>query len=662
MVEIDIKDTQVVWPTKFDKNGKLHQVTKWNLPFQIIEVVNEGRATRESRASGIQQSLFDIWSGIEGQSYDTGWKNKLIWGDNKFVMSSLLQRFAGKIDLIYIDPPFNTGDDFSYDVELGGNELMKEPSAIEVKAFNDTWGKGTSSYAEMMYDRLSLMKDLLSPTGSIYVHLDPNVEHYVKVMMDEIFGRQNFINEIIWKRTGAHNDATRCGSIHDSILLYSKTESYVWNRILTPLSEEYKETFLDQVDEKNGKRYARIDLTGAGAVKDGESGKPWRGINPTLKGRHWAYNHAELERLDKEGRIHWPKRGVPRLKRYEDELEGMPLQDVWIDIRPIHNQSSERVGFPTQKPETLMKRIIGASSKPGSLFADFFCGSGTSLVVAEKMGRRWIGNDLSRFAMHTTRKRLLGIEGCKPFEILNLGKYERQVWQDISFSGKSGQSVIYEYLAFILNLYEAQPISGFPSAQGRKGPALVHVGTIDAPVTIDEVMSAVNECVSARQTELHVLGWEWEMGLHDLVETEARKNGVKVRLLQIPNDVMDPQVSREDVRFFDLAYVQAKASLKGRTVRVELQDFVIPSSDLIPSQVREGIKHWSDLVDYWAVDFDFKNDTFVNTWQTYRKVDNPKLDLRSVPHEYPGHGKHNVVVKVVDIFGIDSSKLLEIEA
>ena len=659
---MDIKDVQVVWPEKFNETGKTRSVPRWDLPFQIIEAVNETRATRESGSAGAQRSLFDVWSGGSDQkSIGSDWRNKLVWGDNKYVMSSLLKNLAGSVNLIYIDPPFNTGDDFSHGVSIGDEEVTKEPSAVEVKAYRDTWAMGTSSYLDTMYDRIILMKELLSPTGSIYVHLDENVSHYVKGMMDEILGRENFINEIVWQRTTAHSNPRKSyGRLHDVLLFYSKSEEYVWNQQYVPYSDEHMENSYRFVEEKTGRKFASRDLTAS--VRHASKGQiyAWKGQKPPPS-RVWSYAKEEMERLEKEGRIVYSKNGYPRLKLYLDEQKGVALQDIWTDIRPVQAQSNEKLGYPTQKPEALLERIILCSSNPGEIVADFFCGSGTTLAVAEKLGRKWVGCDLSRFAIHTTRKRLLDIQDCRPFEILNLGKYERQVWQGLSFAGKGGQSVIYEYLAFILKLYDAQPISGFLAIHGRKGPALIHVGSVDAPVTIEEVSSAVTECISAKQSDLHVLGWEWEMGIHDLVETDAKKKGVKVFLKQIPSDVMDPQVSKEDVHFFDLAFVQARTTTKKTSVQVELQDFGIPSSDLIRDEIRKKIRHWSDLIDYWAVDFDFKNDTFLNSWQAYRTQDSPKLELKSASHDYEKHGKHQILVKVVDIFGIDSSKLLEVE-
>jgi hypothetical protein len=295
-------------------------------------------------------------------------------------------------------------------------------------------------------------------------------------------------------------------------------------------------------------------------------------------------------------------------------MPGLVVGNLWDDIPPVNSQAKEDTGYDTQKPEALLERIIKASSNEGDLVADFFCGSSTTLAAAEKLGRRWIGCDLGRWAVHVTRKRLLGIENCKPFEILNLGKYERQYWQGVTF-GENGKSVteqsLYEYLAFILKLYGAQPLPGLTHLHGKQGKAMIHIGAVDAPVTIDEINAAVAECVQLKQTELHVLGWEWEMGLYDLMVAEAKRQGVKLLLLQIPREVMEQQaVDKGDIQFFELAYLEVKIETpKKHTVTVTLADFVIPNTELIPEEVRTKVKKWSDYIDYWAVDWHFQNDT-----------------------------------------------------
>ncbi len=287
--------------------------------------------------------------------------------------------------------------------------------------------------------------------------------------------------------------------------------------------------------------------------------------------------------------------------------------------------------------------------------------------MAEKLGRRWIGCDLGRWGIHVTRKRLLGIKNCKPFEVLNLGKYERQYWQGVTFGGNEDRPIteqaLYEYLAFILKLYGAQPVAGMAHLHGKKGKAMIHIGAVDAPVTFSEIDAAVDECTKLKQKDLHVLGWEWEMGLQNLVVPEAKKKGVKLLLLQIPREVMEQQAAvKGDVRFFELAYLEAEIKQKKKlTAEVALKDFVIPNTELIPEEVRSKVKKWSDYIDYWAVDWDFRNDTFMQAWVAYRTRKERALTLVSDPHTYEKPGKHRVLIKVIDIFGNDTSQAYDVE-
>jgi len=334
--------------------GKKPTVDRIGMPFQIVETMNEPRSQAIENCSNVASDK---------------WYNKLILGDNKLAMNFLLTNgYAGKIDLIYIDPPFATGTDFTLNVVLGEENATNNASTIKTKAYTDTWGQGLASYLQMMYDRLVLMKELLNDTGSIYVHLDYRVIHYVKLIMDEIFGKENFQNEIIWSyRTGGVGKK-KFGKKHDTILLYSKTSNFKFN----PLKERiyYEKPFFNPLKDEHGRYYADVLLRD---VIEGE-------LNINIDGK-----------LEK------------------------------IDVKPVINVSSDRLGFPTQKPRGLLELILLASSNKGDLVADFFCGSGTTLAVAEKLGRRWIGCDLSKLAINITRKRLLDIPKCKPFQILNCG-------------------------------------------------------------------------------------------------------------------------------------------------------------------------------------------------------------------------------------------------
>jgi adenine-specific DNA-methyltransferase len=422
---------------------------------------------------------------------------------------------------------------------------------------------------------------------------------------------------------------------------------------------EQLQTDFPFVEQDTGRRY-KTDPLHAPGTRYGVTGEPWQGIPPP-PGRHWAYTPDTLDAFEAARRIEWSSKGNPRLKTYADKSGGYPYQDIWTAFKdPV------RKDYATQKNEALLQLILESSSDPGSLVADFFCGSGTTLGVAEKLGRRWIGCDLGRFAIHTTRKCLLDIDGCKPFELLNLGKYERQYWQGVTFGEKGThvtEQALYEYLAFILKLYGAQPVPGLTHLHGKKGKALVHIGAVDAPVTIDEIDTAIAECVQCRQTELHVLGWEWEMGLYDLMIPEAKKRGVKLLLLQIPREVMEQQaVDKGDIQFFELAYLEVDIQTPRKlTATVTLKDFVIPNTELIPEEVRTKVKKWSDYIDYWAVDWDFQDDTFMQGWVTYRTRKDRTLALTSDPHTYEEPGWYRVIVKVVDIFGNDTSQVFEVE-
>ncbi len=669
-----VTKTELVWPGKYNEDGTLKEVPRVSLPFQVIERVNESRATRVGKKEK-GPTLFDIWEHKEGDTFESGWRNKLVWGDNLLVMGSLLEQFAGKIKLIYIDPPFATGADFSFVTRIGEDEMevTKEQSVIEEKAYRDTWGRGLQSYLGMLSDRLVLLRELLSEDGSIYLHLDETVAHFVKVIMDEVFSASGFRNDIVVRSTFSHADANQFGSVHQNLLFYTKGSNYTYSPVYVPYEEDYIEKYYRYRDE-DGRKWLSCSLTGAGA--SGGQFK-WKDVSPP-PGRHWAYTADKLDEFERQGRIYWTRNGIPRMKQYLDEMSGMPASDVWWDknCQPLLTWTSESIGYATQKPESLLERVIAASSVEGDLVADFFCGSGTTRAVAEKRGRRWIGCDLGRWAVHLSRKRLLEIEGCRPFEVLNLGKYERQYWQSVAFGqGKEKaitEKALYEYLAFVLRLYGAQPVAGLAHLHGKKGRAMVHIGAVDAPVTIDEISAAIDECVRLKQPELHVLGWEWEMGLAGpnneyrkggLMQDEARKKGVKLILRQIPREMMEEQAAdKGDIEFFELAYLEVEIKHpKKLTAQVQLKDFVIPNTDLIPEDVRGKVKKWSDYIDYWSVDWDFQEDTFMQGWVAYRTREDRSLPLTSDSHVYAKPGRYRILIKVIDIFGNDTSQAHTVE-
>jgi adenine-specific DNA-methyltransferase len=634
---------------RLDWDGKSAEVPRLRLPLQVVETVNSPRADRGT--------IF------EQAGTADGWRNRLIWGDNLHVLASLAEELAGQVDLIYIDPPFDSRQDYKVRIAVGDGpdgadqDLSKIASVIEEKAYRDTWGKGVESYLQMLYSRLVVLRELLSDRGSIFLHLAPNVSHLARVLMDEVFGADNFRAEIIWKRTTAHADTKDFGTIHDAILCFSKSSNHHWNAQYGPYEPDYVEQYY-RYREPDGRRFMSGDLTGAG-LRKGATGDAWRGIQPADVGRHWAVMPSELDRLDAEGKVFWTKNGFPRLKRYLDESSGQPVNDLWMDIRPVLSWSPDRLGYDTQKPEALLERIIRSSSDEGSIVLDCFVGSGTTPAVAEKLGRRWIAVDIGRFAIHTTRKRLLDIPQCAPFVVANLGRYERQVWQQAT-TGPAYEA----YLDFVVSLYGGTPTTGFTSIHGTVGPRAVHVGAVDAPVSAAEIKDALDEAKTAGHVGLDVLGWEWELGLHDVIEDEARARGIDLRLRRIPREVMDPRaVASGEVVFHELAYVKVATTVRKRAVSVTLEDFVLPNPELVPASVREKVTGWADYVDYWAVDFTFGTDTsddtgtadtFRNQWQSYRTRADRALELVA-HHDYDDAGPHTVLVKVVDIFGNDTT-------
>jgi len=673
--------TELIWDGKY-KDGKKQGPVRIALPFQAIETVNESVQER-------QRSLELFATGRE-----TEWRNRLIWGDKKFVLPSLLPEFAGKVNLIYIDPPFDTGADFSYtanipdysDSDEEGTPFTKEPSILEQKAYRDTWGRGLDSYLQWFYDTVALLRELLREEGSVYVHLDYRVAHYAKLVLDEVFGTERFVAEIIWKRrSGIVKQTKTFGACTDAILMFSKADEYVYHRQFTIIdSEQYVAERFKYTDEK-GRRFRLSNLVNPGY-------RPtlryeYKGYAPPSNG--WAISLDRMKQFDAEGKLEFPKTRDGRIQRrqYLDEWEGYPVQNLWTDIYQINPVATERLDYPTQKPEALLDRILKASSNEGDLVLDCFCGSGTTAAVAEKLNRRWIACDLGRFAIQTTRKRLLGIPNVRPFVVQNLGKYERQAWQAAEFDvgaplvgaqgqGQTGQAQGLPlqrareaaYRKFILDLYHAEPVTGHAWLHGVKSGRMVHVGAVDAPVTLADVKAIAKEVWksvatgkdSPQKASVDILGWEFAFELNETAKQVAAESRVDVTFKKIPHETLDKKaVDQGDIKFFELGALSVEKKQKNREVTLKINDFVIPVDD-IPEEVRKAIKHWSQMVDYWAVDWDYKNDTFHNQWQSYRTRKDPKIELEA-KYTYAEPGRYIVVVKVIDILGNDTTKTVEVD-
>jgi DNA modification methylase len=708
----DKREVELVW------NGKTREVCTAVLPFQTLEHIDE---PRKEATAGDELSL------DTGGRQIKGWTNKLIWGDNKLILSSLksgaLRRQiedAGGLKLIYIDPPFDVGADFSMDIEIGGETFHKEPNLLEQIAYRDTWGRGADSFIAMIYERLVLMRDLMHPEGSIYVHCDWRVQGYMRTALDEVFGGSLFLNEVIWKRTSPSSSKARAQKFsadHDTLYVFTKTPRYIFNKVYGEYPEEEIEKRFRQSDKR-------------GRYKDAELA---------------TYSKETFERLKAEDRLIVTSGGKYRYKIYLDEIEGVLIDTLWMDIPPVNSQAAQDTGYATQKPEALLERILKASSNEGDLVADFFCGSGTTAAVAEKLGRKWIATDLGKFGIHTTRKRLIGVQrelkrtgkAFRAFEVLNLGRYERQAYLNIGgrLSGKAREQALvrkeHEFRELILRAYRAEALPDKAFFHGRNGSRLVVVGPINLPVGRLFVEEVIMECRKRGASRVDVLAFEFEMGLFPAVLEEARGKGIDLAPKTIPPEVFDKRaVEKGQVRFHDIAYVEATPRYDQKdnlTLAIQLMDFSVHYSqglvDSITAELKAGksevvcdagqlvkiskdkkeivtrevlTKKWTDWVDYWAVDFHYESrkeiikvaknfgtegtlpgtaDTgefldfeeqwtgayiFENEWQSFRTRQNRELELTSAPHTYAKPGRYVVAVKVIDIFGNDTMTLVPV--
>ena len=718
------RELELVW------NGKTNEVTNVVLPFQTIEHVDEPRP-EDFRQN--QVDMFDLGTGRQLK----GWTNKLIWGDNKHILSSLKGgplreeiEEQGGIKLIYIDPPFDVGADFTMDIEIGEETLEKEPGVLEEIAYRDTWGKGQDSFLAMIYERLKLMRDILSEEGSIFVHCDQRTNQFMRLVLEEVFGKDKFRNQIIWKRTSAHsNVSNNFGTIDDYLLYFSKSENFIWHQQYRERDQENIVRDFPYVDE-DGRRWKSEDLGNPGyrpnLIYDYVASN---GITYTPHRNGWKINLQKMQELDAQGRLHFPSSATGRLRRksYAEGKEGIKLQNIWDDFSAIGANAKERLGYPTQKPELLLERIIKTCTDEEDLVGDFFVGSGTTCAVAEKLGRKWIGSDLGKFSIHTSRKRLIDVQrklkeenkSYRAFKVLNLGRYERTYFvggnENLDESQISIQAKNKE-LAFdnlILHAYQADKVDGFRTFRGKKNNRFVAIGPVDLPLSRGFAEEVISECVEKNITKADILAFEFEMGLFPNIQDDAKEKGVDIVLKYIPKDVFDKRaVENNEVAFHDVAYIEVKPHFKKNTLAVELLNYsvfytqgsltateqnlkdgksavVVDNGQILKvSKDKDGLvsrtpltKQWSDWIDYWSIDFDFeskkeiiriKNEetgefdekwtgdyVFENEWQSFRTRQDRTLELKSVFFEC-NPGKRKVAVKVIDIFGNDTMKVIPV--
>jgi len=617
------------------------------------------------------------------------WLNRLIYGDNLLAMQALLAgdeknglpSMRGKIDLIYIDPPFDSKADYRTKVTLPNGDLEQKPTVIEQFAYSDTWKDGTASYLKMIYPRLVLMRELLSEQGSIYVHIDWHVGHYVKVIMDEIFGKENFRNEIVWRRAYSHNDGNRFGIITDNIFFYSKNNKWIFNKVFIDRSEEETIEEYPYIDEITGKRYKSVSMNAAGQGEPKYFGE--RGLLYPPSGTHWRWSQENINLAIEKGLIFFSKNGVPRYKQFADDIEGKQVQNLWTDFMAISSQAKERLEYNTQKPEALLERIIKASSNENSIVADFFAGSGTTGAVAEKLGRKWIMSDIGKPACMIMRKRLID-QNSQPFFYHSIGDYQKE-----QFS-KSEFKTIGSLAQVVLQLYGAMP---FPSNDAP--PNVGYIKNSKTLVVVDSPnkLTGFNTLKKAQQWrsqfmggwhKVIVLGWNFETNIGQIISSLNDEN---LEVLVIPADLLDRLKTKSSyqqliksgkIRFSSLQYLTIKPikidKSKGETetLTIELDNYVLLSPDALPlsDEDKEKLqKIVTDdplaLIEYWSVDPDYDGEVFRSRWQDYRgntENDNDPLRvIRQAIIEVPKKEKRKVCVKAVDVFGFESAVVEEIK-
>lgn len=699
-------------------DGKSNEITNVNLPFQIIEHVDEPRKNIEPEAQG---NLFDT----RGRK-QLGWTNKLIWGNNSLVLSSLINgnlrediENQGGLKFIYIDPPFNVGDDFEFEIEIGKERLSKKRNALEQLAYSDTWGKGPDSFLSMIYEKLTLLKTLMTDDANIFIHCDQRLNAHLRICLNEVFGEENFINEIIWNRTSAGKTIKKnLPKNADYILWYSKTENYKFKSFMSELDEDDVKKY-DKDDNDGRGKYTTQPIINPAIRKNLQynykdlKGKIWK--HPS---KGWRFNEKRMRELEKENRLFFTEKSI-REKYYLNERKkiGKQMPNVWTDISGnALKYSKESVNYPTQKPEELIQRLIEGCTDEGDLIGDFFCGSGTTLAVAEKINRKWIGCDLGKFAIHTSRKRLIEIqrnkekngEHFRPFEVLNLGKYQREYFfKDYLYNDRNIKNEKSEehYYDLILEAYKAKKEDYLNIIKGVKNNRAIAIGPFNLQVTRMFVEAVIEECLQNKILAVDILGFEFEMGLFPNIRDIAGKKGIDLQCLYIPNDIFDKRaIKKHQIIFYNTAFIDAQIVTKKSEFSIKLKGYIIFDSDTLfeeaLSELDKGEKReilmknsiikiekdklgkikkqviqmkWFDWIDYWSVDFDFENKKeiikmdgidhwtkdyiFENEWQSFRTNGN-ELEFQT-PFRKIVKGK-KIAVKVIDIFGNDTMKILEI--
>ena len=579
-----------------------------------------------------------------------GWMNRLIYGDNLLAMQALLAGDAqtglpslrGKVDLIYIDPPYDSKADYRTGIILPNGTVQQKPTVIEQFGYVDLWEEGTISYLRYMFPRLLLMKELLSDTGVIYVQIDWHIGSYMKIIMDEIFGKANMLNEIIWHYQSGGIPESCFARKHDTIYFYKKGMSHKFNT--------------------DGASFPRNVCQACGSIVD-------------------KWNNLKKE-VDADGRVYRTIKSAGKIYKYYDD-EPVLLPDVWYDISHIQQKDPQRTGYATQKPEALLERIIKASSKEGDLVCDFFGGSGTTASVAERLGRRWITTDIGKPATLVMRKRFIDQE-VKPFLYQSIGDYQKE-----AFRNNKRLKHVGDLSQVVLGLYGALPFTpeqtndrNFGYIKGTRTLVMVDSpNRLTTAATIRKAVEAKASLLGGDWEKVVVLGWNFAFDISQAIQKYENSN---VEVLVIPPDLLDKLAKKgykkliddKSVRFSSLQYLVAKplvvtAAGENDEIDVELENYVLLSPDNIPLDDKDKEKLQQvleqdplSLIEYWSIDPDYDGETFRSTWQDYREnVENDSDPLHCVYStrlRVPHKENRQVCIKAVDVFGFESQVIMKV--
>ena len=596
-----------------------------------------------------------------GEEVD-GWRNKIYWGDNLQVMSHLLKTYRGKITLIYIDPPFDSKADYKKRIKLRGKEVENDLTAFEEKQYTDIWTN--DEYLQFMYERLILLRELLAEDGSIYVHCDWHKSHYLRCILDEIFGKNCFVNEIIWQKIrSSKGQANSFGNVHDTIYFYVKNPNYLFNKQYTPHDPKRIKSHYNLIDEKTGERYQLADFTQQGVGEPRHFGE--RGLIAPPPGKHWIWSQERIDEGLKHDLIVFTQSGKPRVKRFLHESKGQPVEDIWTDIFPINSQAKEDVNYPTQKPEDLLQRIIKASSTPGDIVFDCFMGSGTTQAVAMRLGRRFIGADINLGAVKTTTKRLLTLaeeiqektaQGeldiqeqdtentytCYTgFEVYNVNNY------DVFRNPVQAKDLLIEAL-------EVQPLRSSEIYDGEKDGRMVKIMPVNRIATradLNELIYGFNHQMFQQRQEEHptlpveklllvCMGHELDLKAH--LENEVSYD-LDVKVVDILRD-------RSDLAFKH----ESKAKIVRDNGHLIIEQFYPMNLLQKLSLMEDNVEDWRELVESVKIDFNYDGDALNPS-----EVDIPE-ENELVKGSYPIPDDAGTIrVKITDLLSESLEETLE---